>query len=55
MSRPDEKDIEEVRKELEEYYGTAMMEMPMAVMDLARVSSMSDEEVIAEAKKKKII
>ena len=55
MNRPDEKDIEEVRKELEEYYGTAMMEMPMAVMDLARVSAMSDEEVIAEAKKKKII
>ena len=55
MNRPDGKDIEEVRKELEEYYGTAMMEMPMADMDLARVSSMSDEEVIAEAKKKKII
>jgi hypothetical protein len=43
---PEEKDIEELRKELEDYYGTAMVSgMPMAVIDLSRVSEMSDEEI----------
>ena len=49
---PEEKDIEELRKELEDYYGTAMVSgMPMAVIDLSRVSKMSDEEIEEEARK----
>lgn len=49
---PKEKSAEELRKELEDYYGTAMASgLPMAVLDLAEVSAMSDEEVIMEAEK----
>ena len=48
----EEKDIEELRKELEDYYGTAMASgMPMAVIDLSHVSEMSDEEIEEEARK----
>lgn len=47
-----EDEIEELREKLKDYYGTAMVSgMPMAVMDLARVDNMSDEEVVKEAKR----
>lgn len=42
-------DIDELRDKLLDYYGTAMGFYPVAVMDLARVENMSDEEVIEEA------
>ena len=43
--------IDRLRKELEDYYGTAMQEFPMAVLDLADINEMTDEEVIAEARR----
>ncbi len=43
-------EIEELREKLEDYYGTAMASgMPMAVIELSEVSSMSDEEVMERA------
>ena len=42
--------IEDVRDALRDYYGTAMTSgFPMAAVDVARVDSMSDEEVIKDA------
>ena len=52
---PDEKDAEELREELRDYYGTAVFSgMPAAMIDLAKADRMSDEEVIEEAKKNHI-
>lgn len=52
---PDEEKIEELRQKLRDYYGTAMTSgMPMAVIDLARVERMDDEEVLEEAEKNHI-
>lgn len=52
----DELDISEVRGALRDYYGTAMTNgFPMAVMDLAKVDSMTDEEVIKDAMKNGIL
>ena len=49
---PEEKEIERLREKLEDYYGTAMASgMPMAVIELSEVSSMSDEEVIERTEK----
>ena len=43
---PDQKDVEELRRKLEDYYGTAMMNgFPMAVMDLSGVEHLSEDEV----------
>jgi len=48
--------IEDVRDALRDYYGTAMVSgFPMAGMDLARVDSMSDEEVLRDAYKNGLI
>ncbi len=52
---PDDKRIEELREKLKDYYGAAMVSgMPMAVIDLARVENMSDEEIEKEAQKNHI-
>lgn len=43
-------DIEGLRLQLEDYYGTAAQENPAAYMDLGRIESMTDEEVFDEAR-----
>ena len=48
-------DMEDIRGALKDYYGTAMQEFPMAVLDLARVDTMSDEEVLREARQAGLI
>lgn len=46
---------EELREKLRDYYGTAMASgMPMAIIDLAKVDRMSDEEVAKEVQKNHI-
>ena len=44
-------DIERLREDLINYFGTAMMKFPMAMMDLSRVENASDEELIMIAQK----
>ena len=40
-------DITRLRRDMMDYYGTAMFNgFPMAVMDLSKVERMSDEELI---------
>lgn len=39
-------DYERLRKDLIDYFGTAMSFMPMAVMDVSRVERASREELI---------
>ena len=51
----DQEMISILRMELENYYGTAMQELPMAVMDLSDIEYMSDEEIVAEARKHGLI
>ena len=42
----DDKDTEELREKLTDYYGTAMMNgFPMAMADLNGLDSMDDEEI----------
>ena len=49
-------DIEELRAQLRDYYGTAMMSgFPAAVIDLGKIERMDDEEIVEEAKKAGII
>ena len=43
--------IEELRKKIKDYYGTAMQFFPNAIGDLANIDNMTDEEIIEEAKK----
>ncbi len=51
----DDDDIEALREKLKDYYGTAMMSgFPMAVLDLADVDDLSDEEVIEQVRKNRI-
>ena len=53
---PEDTGIEEVRDALRDYYGTAMTGgFPMAGIDLARVDSMSDEEVLRDAHRNGLI
>ena len=52
---PEEENVESLREQLEDYYGTAMQEFPMAVTDLGRIGDMSDEEIVEEAKKAGLI
>ena len=52
--RPEDERIEELREKLTDYYGSAMMENPMAAADLIRVENMSDEEIVREAEKNRI-
>lgn len=41
-----------LRKDIIDYYGTAMFSgFPMAMMDIADVKRMTDEELVREAKK----
>ncbi len=41
-----EKDIEEIRSELMDYYGTAMVNgFPMAVVDLDEIERMDEDEL----------
>ena len=47
--------IEEIRNKVIDYYGTAMNFNPIALMDLNRCSKMTDEEILEEAIKLKII
>ena len=48
--------VDRVRDALKDYYGTAMASgFPMAVVDLAKVDSMTDDEVLLIAKKNGII
>ena len=48
----EKEEAEEAREALREYYGTAVSNgFPMAMMDLVKVDSKSDEEVIREARK----
>jgi hypothetical protein len=45
-------DVERLRKNLKDYYGTAMFgRFSMAMMDLTRVERASDEELIRMAEK----
>ena len=45
-----EKEIEKIKNELIDYYGTAMMNgFPMAVMELSDIENLSDDEIIALA------
>lgn len=45
-----DKDAEELREKLKDYYGTAMTNgVPMAVIELGEVDDMSDEEIIEKA------
>jgi len=44
-------DYEKLRKDLIDYFGTAMSFNPMAIMDLSRVESASDDELVEIARK----
>ena len=46
---------EDLRAQLEDYYGTAMPQYPMAAMDLARIEEMDDDEIVQEAEEVGII
>lgn len=50
-----EDDIEIIRQRLIDYYGTAMQIHPMAVIDLAHIDAMTDDEVLKEAQNAGII
>ena len=47
--------IEALRQELTDYYGTAMQEYPMALMDMERIQTMNDAAILEEAKKTGLI
>lgn len=47
--------IDELRKKIKDYYGTAMQFNPIAMSELANVDKMTDEEIIEEAKKLHLI
>ena len=50
-----ELDIDRLRKDLMDRYGTAMFSgLPAAVMDLSRIERMSDQEILETAQKQKI-
>lgn len=52
---PDDEKVEELKEQLMDYYGTAMTSgMPMAVIDLGRIESLDDEEIMKEAQKNHI-
>ena len=45
-------DIRRLRRDLEDYYGTAMFSgFPMAVMEVSKVERMSDQELVDLAQK----
>ena len=46
-------DVSRLRRDMEDNYGTAMFNgFPMAVMDLAKVERMSDQELVELAQEK---
>lgn len=48
-------DIQKLRNDLKDNYGTAMFNgFPMAVMDLAKIDRMSDQEIVEYALKKNL-
>ena len=48
-------DIKRLRRDLEDYYGTAMFNgFPMAIMDLSKVEKASDREIIELARKNRM-
>lgn len=47
-------DIEKLREDLKDYYGTAMMFNPIAMMELEQVTKASNEKLIEIAQKNKI-
>ena len=48
-------DIQRLRNDIKDNYGTAMFnDFPAAVMDLAKVDRMSDQEIVEYALKKNI-
>ena len=47
--------IEELRKKIKDYYGTAMQFNPVAAINLASIDNMTDEEIVEEAKKLHLI
>ena len=44
-------DIEKLRKDLIDYFGSAMFTMPMAIIDLTKVEKCTNDELIEIAKK----
>ena len=52
MAMEVEIDIDRLRRDMKDYYGTAMFNAsPMAVMDLSRIERASDMEIVEEAQK----
>ena len=48
-------DIKRLRRDLEDYYGTAMFNgFPMAIMDLSKGEKASDREIIELARKNRM-
>ena len=43
-------DVEKLRHDLIDYFGTAMAEFPVAMMDLSKVEKANEEELIALAR-----
>jgi len=44
-------DIEKLRKDLIDYFGSAMFTMPMAIIDLTKVENCTNDELIEIAQK----
>lgn len=50
-----EREIKQIREKLIDYYGSATPFFPIATADVIRVEQMSDEKVIEEAKRLRLI
>ena len=50
-----EREINRIREKLSDYYGSATPFFPMATADVVRIERMTENEVIEEAKRLKII
>lgn len=55
MNTYTQKEIEDLREKLRDYYGSASGLFPLAMADLVRLESMNDEEIIKEAEKLRLI
>lgn len=48
-------DVEQLRKDLKDYYGTAMCSgLPMAMMELAKIEKASEQELVRIAQKNRM-
>lgn len=47
--------IDELKKRIKDYYGSAMQIYPAAMIDLEKIDNMTDEEIVEEAKKLHLI